>query len=243
MTVSGQSKRFRLDRFISSRTGVNRRDVRALLASGRVGLDGRAAREINQVIDQFSHITLDGKVLQDYSPTYLMLNKPSGLVSATSDDRHRTVIDLLDTSLDINTGKDLHIAGRLDFNSTGLLLLTNDGRWSRRLACKLNPVEKVYRVTLEKALTQDYVEAFAKGMYFPFEDITTLPAALTILSDHTAQLRLIEGRYHQIKRMFGRFNNKVLTLHRTAIGCISLDPDLTAGQYRPLTWVELDGLA
>lgn len=238
MKAPGQPKRFRLDRFISSHTGVNRRAVRALLASGRVGLNGRAAREINQVVDQFSHITLDGQVLQDYSAIYLMLNKPSGVVSATRDDRHRTAIDLLDA----NTGNDLHIAGRLDFNSTGLLLLTNDGRWSRRLACAQNPVEKVYRVTLEQALTERYVEAFAQGMYFPFEDITTRPVTLTILSDYSAELRLTEGRYHQIKRMFGRFNNKVLTLHRIAIGNVSLDPELTAGQYRPLTQIELDGL-
>jgi 16S rRNA pseudouridine516 synthase len=238
VTAPGQPRRFRLDRFISSHTGVNRRDVRALLASGRVGLNGRAAREINQVVDQFSHITLDGQVLQDYSAIYLMLNKPSGVVSATRDDRHRTAIDLLDA----NTGNDLHIAGRLDFNSTGLLLLTNDGRWSRRLACAQNPVEKVYRVTLEQALTERYVEAFDQGMYFPFEDITTRPVTLTILSDYSAELRLTEGRYHQIKRMFGRFNNKVLTLHRIAIGNVSLDPGLTAGQYRPLTQMELDGL-
>lgn len=238
MKAPGQPKRFRLDRFISSHSGVNRRAVRALLASGRVGVNGRAAREINQVVDQFSHITLDGQVLQDRAAIYLMLNKPHGVVSATRDDRHRTVIDLLDATM----GNDLHIAGRLDFNSTGLLLLTNDGRWSRKLACAQNPVDKVYRVTLEHALTEHYIEAFAQGMYFPYENVTTRPVILMILSDYSAELRLTEGRYHQIKRMFGRFNNKVLTLHRIAIGNVSLDPELTAGQYRPLTQIELDGL-
>jgi 16S rRNA pseudouridine516 synthase len=177
-------------------------------------------------------------VLQDRAAIYLMLNKPRGVVSATKDEKHRTVIDLLDA----NTGTDLHIAGRLDFNSTGLLLLTNDGRWSRKLASAQNPVEKVYRVTVEQALTEDYIEAFAQGMYFPYENITTRPVTLTILSDYSAELRLTEGRYHQIKRMFGRFNNKVLTLHRIAIGNVSLDPGLTAGQYRPLTQDEVDGV-
>jgi 16S rRNA pseudouridine516 synthase len=233
-----EPKRFRLDRFISRHAGVNRRAVRALLANGRVGVDGRAAREINQVVDQFSHITLDGQVLQDNAAIYLMLNKPRGVVSATSDEKHRTVIDLLDA----NTGKDLHIAGRLDFNSTGLLLLTNHGRWSRRLASAQKPVEKVYRVTVEHALTEHYIEVFAQGMYFPYENITTRPVTLTILSDNSAELRLTEGRYHQIKRMFGRFNNKVLTLHRIAIGNVVLDPALAAGQYRPLTQIELDGV-
>jgi len=234
----GLSSRTRLDRFISSHAGVNRRAVRALLASGRVGVDGRAAREINQVVDQFSHITLDGQVLQDHAAMYLMLNKPRGVVSATRDDKHRTVIDLLENTM----GNDLHIAGRLDFNSTGLLLLTNDGRWSRKLASAQHPVEKVYRVTVEHALSEHYIEAFAQGMYFPYENITTRPVTLTILSDFGAELRLTEGRYHQIKRMFGRFNNKVLTLQRVAIGNVSLDPALTAGQYRPLTQIELDGL-
>lgn len=238
MKAPGISSRTRLDRFISSHTGVTRRAVRGLLASGRIGLNGRAAREINQVVDQFSHITLDGQVLQHNAARYLMLNKPRGVVSATKDERHRTVIDLLDAEV----GSGLHIAGRLDFNSTGLLLLTNDGRWSRRLASAQNPVEKVYRVTVEHALTEHYVEAFAQGMYFPYENITTRPVKLTILSDHSAELRLTEGRYHQIKRMFGRFNNKVLTLHRSSIGNVSLDPALAAGQYRPLTQVEVDGL-
>jgi len=233
-----QPKRFRLDRFISSHAGVNRRAVRALLASGRVGVNGRAAREINQVVDQFSHITLDGQVLQNHAAIYLMLNKPRGVVSATRDEKHRTVIDLLEA----NTGNDLHIAGRLDFNSTGLLLLTNDGRWSRKLASAQHPVEKVYRVTVEHALSEHCIEAFAQGMYFPYENITTRPVMLTILSDYSAELRLTEGRYHQIKRMFGRFNNKVLTLHRVAIGNVSLDPALTAGQYRPLMPAEVDGV-
>ena len=100
----------------------------------------------------------------------------------------------------------------------------------------------MYRVTLEHPLTEHYIEAFTQGMYFPFEDITTRPASLTILSDHSAELRLTEGRYHQIKRMFGRFNNKVLTLHRIAIGNVTLEPELGPGQFRPLTQVELNGL-
>jgi len=231
-----KSKRARLDRFISAQAGINRRDVRALLARGRVTLDGKPARDINQVIDQFSHITLDGRVLRALKPNYIMLNKPAGIVSATRDDRHRTVIDLLDRG----DSSDLHIAGRLDFNSTGLMLLTNDGRWSRRLASPEGGVKKVYRVTLQKPLSQDYIDAFASGIYFAYEDITTRPATLEILSDYEAQVGLIEGRYHQIKRMFGRFDNQVVSLHRIAIGNLGLDPALAPGQNRELTTDELD---
>lgn len=232
------SKRARLDRLISALTGINRKDVRALLASSRVLLDGKPARDISHPVDQFSHLCLDGKVLQARKRKYLMLNKPAGVVSATRDDEHRTVVDLLESG---QTG-DLHIAGRLDFNSTGLLLLTNDGQWSRRLAAPEQGVPKVYRVTLEQPLSDAYVQAFADGMYLAYEGITTRPAGLTILSARCAEVVLMEGRYHQIKRMFGQFDNRVLTLHRVAIGGLSLDTRLALGQSRELRPLELQAI-
>ncbi len=226
-----QSKRARLDRFVSGQTGINRRAVRALLAQQRILVDGAPATEINQVIDEFSHVVLDDRILQANVPRYLMMNKPAGVVSATKDERHKTVIDLLERA----DRHDLHIVGRLDFNSSGLLLLTNDGRWSRRLTTPENKIAKLYRVTLEKPITEDYVRAFSEGMYFSFEDITTRPAELNIISDYVAEVALMEGRYHQIKRMFGRFDNEVLTLHRMAIGNLSLESSLLPGQSRALT--------
>ena len=206
-----------------------------MLARGRIVVDDIVATDINQVIEQFSHVSLDGRTLQANNPVYVMLNKPAGVVSATKDEKHRTVIDLLERA-DRN---DLHIVGRLDFNSTGLLLLSNDGRWSRQLTAPDKKVTKLYRVQLTKPLQPGYIEAFAEGMYFPFEDITTRPAKLRIISPHLAEVELIEGRYHQIKRMFGRFDNKVMALHRTAIGKVILDPDLRSGQSRELTAQEV----
>jgi len=233
-----QSKRARLDRFVSGQTGINRRAVRALLAQQRILVDGAPATEINQVIDEFSHVVLDDRILQANVPRYLMMNKPAGVVSATKDERHKTVIDLLERA----DRHDLHIVGRLDFNSSGLLLLTNDGRWSRRLTTPENKIAKLYRVTLEKPITEDYVRAFSEGMYFSFEDITTRPAELNIISDYVAEVALMEGRYHQIKRMFGRFDNEVLTLHRMAIGNLSLESSLLPGQSRALTDREVAGI-
>ena len=206
-----------------------------MLARGRIVVDDIVATDINQVIEQFSHVSLDGQTLQANNPVYVMLNKPAGVVSATKDEQHRTVIDLLERA-DRN---DLHIVGRLDFNSTGLLLLSNDGRWSRQLTAPDKKVTKLYRVQLTKPLQPGYIEAFAEGMYFPFENITTRPAKLRIISPYLAEVELIEGRYHQIKRMFGRFDNKVLALHRTAIGKVILDPDLRSGQSRELTAQEV----
>ncbi|SIT03144.1 16S rRNA pseudouridine(516) synthase [Neptunomonas antarctica] len=230
-----QSKRGRLDRYLSVKVNINRKDVRLMLAQQRVCVDGRVAIDIDQAINEFSHITLDDQILQANMATYVMMNKPVGVVSATKDEQHRTVIDLLDRP----DRAGLHIVGRLDLNSSGLLLLTNDGRWSSGLTSPDKKVTKVYRVTLENPLSQEYIEAFAAGMYFAYEDITTRPALLEIITDKVAQVSLTEGRYHQIKRMFGRFRNPVLQLHRISVGPLLLDPALAPGESRELTAHEI----
>lgn len=248
-----QSRRARLDRFIASHLGISRSAVRPIVASGRVRVAGVVATSVDQLIDQFTPVSLDNQVVQANTPIYLMINKPVGVVSATVDARHTTVIDLLRHPARDNlhaarralhpARRALHIVGRLDFNSSGLVLLTNDGRWSRQLTMPEQKVPKRYRVTLENPITpdkvEDYIDAFAAGMYFAYEDITTRPAQLRIVSDHVAEVSLIEGRYHQIKRMFGRFRNRVIDLHRIAIGNLPLDPGLAAGQSRELTAQEV----
>lgn len=242
-----QSKGARLDRFISARMGINRRDVKPILARGGLTVDGSPASSVRQLIDEFSHVTLDDRVLQAKTPVYLMMNKPSGVVSATKDQHHPTVIDCLNVSAEQAKRQALHIAGRLDYNSTGLIVLTNDGRWSRRLSTPENRITKVYTVTLANPITREraneYLDAFAGGMYFPYEGITTRPARLRILDEFTAEVHLVEGRYHQIKRMFGRFQNPVLSLHRSAIGKLQLDPSLGSGASRALTPGEVALLA
>ena len=223
--------RARLDRFLNSRAGINRRDVRLVLAQGRVTVDGEVATRINQVIHQFSHVALDNALLQANEPLHIMLHKPTGVVSATRDQHHKTVIDLLQHP----ERERLHIAGRLDFNSSGLLLLTNDGTWSRRLSTPQSRTRKVYQVAVEQPITTDCIEAFARGMYFAYEGITTRPAELRIIADRVAEVILTEGRYHQIRRMFGHFQNRVVQLHRCAIGNLALDPALAPGQSRELS--------
>ena len=209
--------------------------MRLLLAQGRVEIDGERASDVGHIINAFSHVSVDGKISQNRVRRYLMLNKPAGVVSATVDIRHTTVIDLL--SEDYRA--ELHIVGRLDFNSTGLVLLTNDGRWSQKISQPGGKLLKRYRVTVENPLTPEYVSEFQRGMYFSYEDITTRPAELTILSDYSAEVGLVEGRYHQLKRMFGRFDNKVLSIHRIAVGVLQLDDQLLAGQSRDLTVAEV----
>lgn len=233
-----QSKRARLDRFISAHLQVNRRDVKPLIAQGRLWIDGAQATDAWQFIDEFTEVIFDDQVLQHKQPVYIMLHKPIGVVSATKDAKHNTVIDLINSPIK----NDLHIVGRLDFNSSGLMLLTNNGRWSRLLTSPDTKVEKCYRVTLSKPIDDAYKKAFAAGMHFPYENIITRPARLEIIDNYTADVYLIEGRYHQIKRMFGRFQNEVLTLHRTAIGKLLLDTALASGDYRTLNKDEVDNI-
>jgi len=225
----------RLDRFLCRQLRLDVRAVQRLLAAGRVTVNGQQAGDRGLIIGPFDSVMLDAGLLQARTPRYIMLNKPAGVVSATRDARHRTVLDLLDE----RTRDGLHIAGRLDFNSTGLMLLSNNGRWSSALSDPHHHVSKRYRVTVDTALTPDDVEAFAAGMVFSYEGIVTRPALLRIIGEREAEVSLTEGRYHQIRRMFARLHKRVLSLHRCAIGAIELDPSLLPGQSRALTPQEL----
>lgn len=220
----------RLDRFISKNSSFSISDTRLLVAQKRIILNGETAHSIQQRVTEFTNVVLDGISLQSKTPVYLVLNKPKGFVSATKDIRHPTVMDLIQ-----HPQKDeLHIVGRLDFNTTGLMLLTNDGAWSRRISLPETKQVKTYEVTLSKPLSNEYIATFLEGIYFAYENITTQPARLEILSDYTARLSLTEGKYHQVKRMFGFFQNKVLELHRVSVGQLGLD-GLDVGQSRLLT--------
>lgn len=226
----------RLDRFLSNLPRFSRQDSRLLISAGRVRVDGEAVRDPRHEVRSFQRVEIDDDVLQaGHSARYWMLHKPVGVVSATEHEQHRTVLDLLDEP----HKDDLHLAGRLDLNTSGLLLITNDGRWSRRITQPQQRKPKVYRVTTEQPISDDYAEVFARGLYFAYEDLTTLPAQLEVLGSHTARLTLYEGRYHQVKRMFGHFRNRVLALHRERMGEIVLDPELLPGQYRALTAAEV----
>lgn len=221
----------RLDRFLSNLPCYNRQQVRLLLAERRVRVDGTQVGDPRHEVREFSRIEVDDQLVQaGRALRYFMLHKPAGCVSATVDPQHRTVLDLLDEP----DKHDLHIAGRLDYNTTGLLLITNDGQWSRRLTQPQTKLPKVYYVETEHVIDEHYIEKFREGFYFAFEDLTTQPADLTILSPHSARLSIVEGRYHQVKRMFGFFDNKVIRLHREHMGPLQLDPSLLPGEYRAL---------
>ena len=224
----------RLDRLVAQLAGISQQRVRHLIADGHIRLNAETVRDACRDVRPFDTVESGGTVLQQgYPARYLMLHKPAGYVSATAHPAHRTVLDLVGAASD-----ELHLAGRLDLNTTGLVLLTNDGHWSRRLTLPGSKQPKVYLVQTEDRIDPACIDAFEKGLYFSYENLTTLPAQLEILDTHKARLTLHEGRYHQVKRMFGHFRNRVTHLHREAIGPLTLG-DLLEGESRSLTQEEI----
>ncbi|MBT9575318.1 pseudouridine synthase [Pseudomonas umsongensis] len=227
----------RVDRFLSNLPCFNRKQVRLLLVEKRVRIDGQTVSDPHADVREFSRVEVDDEVLQaGKALRHFMLHKPAGCVSATRDPQHRTVLDLIAEP----DKDDLHIAGRLDFNTTGLMLITNDGSWSRRLTQPQTKLAKVYYVETEQDIGPEYAVKFREGLYFAFEDLTTQPAGLELLGPKSARLSIVEGRYHQVKRMFGHFNNKVTHLHRERMGPLTLDNALKPGEYRPLSDHEIE---
>lgn len=226
----------KLDRIIAGYESMGRQAAHLAIAARRVRVDGVCVTDGHHPVDRFTLVELDDVVIQaSERALYFMLHKPVGILSATKDDQHPTVIDLIDDP----DKRTLHIAGRLDRSTSGLVLLTNDGRWSKRLMAAEEKVPKVYLVDTLDPIAPDAVEAFARGFYFHTEDITTLPAELVIVGERRARLTLHEGRYHQVKRMFHRVGNRVLHLHRESIGALVLPADLASGEWRALSAQEV----
>ena len=211
---------------------MGRKKARSLIAGKRVSVDGQSATDNLLDVDRFMSVEIDGCPIQAAERAlYVMLHKPVGVVSATKDAGHETVIDLIDDP-DRST---LHLVGRLDRNTSGLLLLTNDGRWSKALMDPVRKVPKIYHVTTIDPIRADAVEAFANGFYFHTEDLTTMPAKLEVINETEARVTLHEGRYHQIKRMFHRIGNRVVSLHREQVADLALPADLMPGQWREIS--------
>lgn len=228
----------RLDRFLSHATGLSRAQVRKLLKAGAVSMDGSPCSDATRSVSAQSRITLDGQLLEWPRARYLMLHKPAGYVCAADDASHPPVTQLIDTPWAVG----LHSAGRLDVDTTGLLLLTNDGTWSHRLTSPRSRCSKTYLVGLKHPLAADTAQRFAAGLQLHGDDKPTLPAQLELLGSHQARVTLHEGRYHQVKRMFAACSNRVETLHRERIGAIVLDAALAPGQWRELSADEIAGI-
>ena len=225
----------RLDFFLAHGTGLSRKQVKILIGKGAVRVDGEARPKANTRVTEGQAVWLHDERVQLPGHRYLMLHKPAGVVSATEDGEYRTVVDLIPVEL----RRDLHPAGRLDRDTTGLVLLTSDGDWSHRLTSPNHACGKRYRVSCADPVSDEDLQALRDGILLRGEDKPTLPAQAERVSGRELLLTITEGRYHQVKRMLAARGNKVVALHREQIGEIELDADLAPGAFRVLTEEEI----
>lgn len=219
------------------------RGARTILKQGRVSVDGVVVKEHDYAVDaENSLLSLDGFPLPRQKHFYIMLNKPLGYVCSSASDRHPVIYSLL-SSIEIPHNQTLHSAGRLDAETSGLLLLTTNGAFSHFLTAPESHVKKQYSVTLEKPVnTQEqlhYIKLFAEGTILPAEkkapESTALPADLQFVSQTECVVTVSEGKFHQVRRMFLGVGNKVQGLHRISIGGLKLDPELLPGEFKFLS--------
>lgn len=221
----------RLDAWVARASGLSRNQARKAIADGRVQLAGQVVRDPAQRLAGQS-VCLDGEILRLNGPRYLMLHKPAGTVcSARADGGHTPVLELLPAA----ERAGLLIVGRLDQDTTGLLLLTDDGAWAHRVTAPRRACAKVYRVGLSAPLAADAEARLAAGLVLASETRPLRPATLQRVHDTEVLLTIHEGRYHQVKRMMAALGSRVQCLHRERIGSIALDPQLAPGQWRVLS--------
>lgn len=232
----------RLDKVLGNLGYGTRKEVKALAKKGEVTVNGTIVKDSAQHVDpEKDIIEVSGEKIFYRKYIYVMLNKPQGVISATEDDYEETVIDLLETDLAVFKPAPV---GRLDKDTEGLLLLTNDGELNHMLLSPKRHVPKRYYATIEGRVTEKDIEEFKKGVVLD-DGYKTLPAELFILeSDENSEIEVIlyEGKYHQVKRMFEAVGKKVTYLKRISMGPLKLDASLELGEYRELTEEELDSL-
>lgn len=226
----------RLDKFFSDATGLSRKDAKRQIGKGFVLCNGEVEKRINYAVQDSDELSWNGETLKIVGNIYLMLNKPPGFICSTSDPEHPTVLELVD----VISRTPVHSAGRLDIDTTGLVLLTNDGQWSHRITSPSHQCSKRYRVELADPITDEQVQQLEQGILLRGENTKTLPATVKVIDVQEILLTIEEGRYHQVKRMLAAVGNHVDALHREAIGPIELDSDLELGESRYLTDAEIN---
>jgi len=246
MEVAVMAGMIRLDKFLAEMKKGTRSQVKEAVRKGRVTVDGAVCRSSDFKFDpEVSGVCMDGEPVSYARMEYFMLNKPQGVVSATEDNLHPTVISLIGDA----KRKDLFPVGRLDIDTEGLLLITNDGKLAHELLSPKKHVDKVYFAKVKGTLRKDIVQAFAGGITLA-DQTTVLPAELLIESSYEeagepvceARLTIHEGKFHQVKRMFEAAGGQVVFLKRLSMGPLTLDPKLKPGESRLLTGKEIKAL-
>ena len=234
----------RLDKFLVACAVGSRTEVKNFLKAGRVMVNGKKEKSAKlQINENTDEICFDGQKLDYEEFVYYMMNKPQGVISATEDPKHKTVLDLLD---DYARAKEVFPVGRLDIDTHGLLLLTNDGKLAHALLSPKRHVDKTYLARINGVMTDADVETFAQGV--PLKDFTCQPAKLELVSVDTekdqslVRVTIAEGKFHQVKRMVAYCGKEVVDLQRLTMGTLTLDEDLKRGEWRRLSKEELEGL-
>ena len=233
----------RLDKCLADCGLGTRSEVKSLLKAKRITVNGKVVNNGKvQVNPEMDEILFDGEKIQYEEFVYIMMNKPKGVVSATEDNLHKTVLDLIDP---LYFKKGVFPVGRLDIDTHGLLLLTNDGELAHRLLSPKKHVTKIYQARVEGVMTAEDAAAFEKGIVLS-DGTECMPARLDILStaqdESIVQIHLKEGKFHQVKRMVKAFGKTVVDLQRLTMGPLKLDESLALGESRPLTEEELESL-
>lgn len=227
----------RLDKFLSNNSAHSRKDVKRLLRADRVTVNGETVRNAALNLADDALVCLDDNPIESLGPGFFMMNKPIGVVCANSDPEHETIFDLIDEPHD-----KLHVAGRLDIDTTGLVLITGDGKWSHRITSPRFECEKSYIAILSEPINESMIAKLEQGVLLEGESQRTAPARVEKIADDEIRLIITEGRYHQVKRMLACVGTSVAELHRERIGDIALDNNLQPGEYRPLTQQEIESV-
>lgn len=230
----------RLDKIIASQGKYSRSEVKKLVKAGLVTLNGKAVKSADTKCDaEKDEITVDGIRLTYKKHLYIMLNKPKGVISATEDPTQKTVVDLLPSEL---KRQGIFPAGRLDGDTTGFVLMTDDGDFAHRILSPKNHIMKTYHATLEHSLSEEDILRFKEGLTLG-DGTKCLEAHVRMLEGNIAEVKICEGKYHQVKRMFASIGNRVLELKRVKMGNLPLDDALAEGQCRELTEKEVSLLS
>lgn len=228
----------RLDKFVCKSTELTRKEAIQCIHSGEVFVNGEIATNESTQVHENNTVLLHGVRLKARDFRYIMMNKPAGTVCSNIDEVYPSLFNYLD----VDKVSELHIAGRLDADTTGLVLITDDGRWSFNITLPTNDCRKVYRVQLSQAIpserSSDLVTEFKQGLQLQGEQGLTRPAKLDIITPKEVFLTITEGKFHQVKRMFFAVGNRVVGLHREQIGEVYLDLDV--GQWRYLSKSEVE---
>ncbi|MFS9187285.1 pseudouridine synthase [Streptococcus infantis] len=234
----------RLDKYLVACAVGSRTEVKNFLKAGRVTVNGKKEKSAKlQINEDTDEICFDGQKIDYEEFVYYMMNKPQGVISATEDPKHKTVLDLLD---DYARAKEVFPVGRLDIDTHGLLLLTNDGQLAHALLSPKRHVDKTYLAQVDGIMTDEDIETFAQGI--SLKEFTCQPAKLELLSidrekdESLVRVTIAEGKFHQVKRMVAYCGKEVVNLQRLTMGTLTLDEDLKRGEWRRLSKEELEGL-